>query len=412
MTSGVALLHYSCPPVVGGVEEVLHQQALLLVRHGHRVLVLAGQGGSLGGGIEVALHPLLSSAAPEVAAAQETGDDEAIAALTQRCLAVLREHCAGFSTLVAHNVLAMPFNLPLTLAVRRLAEDPSGPAVLGWNHDSPYLYPEHDSRLDSPPWTVLRDPAGAVRWITISSARQAEFAALYGGVVPAVVPNGIDPARFLKLEPSTTQMAREQGLLEADLVLVQPSRLHPRKNVELSIRVLRALRDTGRDARLVVTGAHDPHDPSARGYARRLRSLAVELGVADAVVLVAEYVFADGVRLQPSEVVMRDLYHVADVLFLPSRSEGFGLPLLEAGLIRLPVACADIPVLRGIGGEDVYRFRLDARPEDIAAAVVGHLDALPTHRWYRRILTSFTWERIYRDQIRPLLVDAAGDARL
>lgn len=406
--AGVALVHYSSPPVVGGVEEVVHQQALLLRRHGHRVRVLTGEGGDQGDGVDVAVHPVLGSRYPATIAAQESGDADALDALTAHCLDVLRSCLDGMGTLLAHNVLTMPFNLPLTRALRTLA-GAGAVRVIGWNHDSPYFYVDHDRRLQRPPWTVLRDPHPAVRWVTISPARQTEFRALYGGaVVPDVVPNGIDPYRFLKVEPRTAALAEEQGLLDADLVLVQPSRLHPRKNVELSIRVLRSLRDTGSDARLLVSGAHDPHDPAAAGYARRLRSLAEELGVGAAVIVVADHRLADGSRIPASDIVVRDLCMVADVLFLPSRSEGFGLPLLEAGLIRLPVACADIPPLRGMGGDDVYRFALDDHPDAIARGVLDHLSGLPTHRWYRRVLHSYTWERVYADALRPLLADTSG----
>ena len=45
----VALLHYTAPPVVGGVEQVLGQHARLLAEAGHAVRVVAGRGGVPGG---------------------------------------------------------------------------------------------------------------------------------------------------------------------------------------------------------------------------------------------------------------------------------------------------------------------------------------------------------------------------
>ncbi len=50
----------------------------------------------------------------------------------------------------------------------------------------------------------------------------------------------------------------------------------------------------------------------------------------------------------PSDAVVGDLYRVCDALFLPSRDEGFGLPVLEAAASRLPVVCADLPSVRAI----------------------------------------------------------------
>jgi mannosylglucosylglycerate synthase len=406
----VALLHYSCPPVVGGVEEVVRHQANVLAHHGHQVRVVAGAGGSgdrngvVGRhGVTVQIHPLLASGAFDAVTDDPSSLDRGAAEVE----AVLEQALEGIDVVMAHNVLTMPFNLPLAVALRRIAVR-HAPVVVGWNHDSPYFYPDYPARLDAEPWAVLRRPDPDIRWVTISQARAGEFADLYGGVRPAVVPNGIDPHSFLKLEPQTSALVREEGLFEAELVMVQPSRLHPRKNVELSLRVLAALRARDIDARLLITGAHDPHDPAAVGYATALLRLAAELSVTDPAVMLAGYTLSDGSHLNSSQLGIRDLYQVADVLFLPSRSEGFGLPLLEAALIRLPIACADIPVLREVAGDGAYLFDLDDPPERIADGLLAHLDTMPTHRVYRRVVPGLTWEHVYQGHLRPLLLELAS----
>ena len=40
----VALLHYSAPPIVGGVESVLGHHARLMADAGHQVQIIAGRG--------------------------------------------------------------------------------------------------------------------------------------------------------------------------------------------------------------------------------------------------------------------------------------------------------------------------------------------------------------------------------
>ncbi len=64
------------------------------------------------------------------------------------------------------------------------------------------------------------------------------------------------------------------------------------------------------------------------------------------------HLLVDGPPAWRSPRVVADLYRIADALFLPSREEGFGLPVLEAGVSRLPVICADIPALRELAGDD------------------------------------------------------------
>jgi glycosyltransferase involved in cell wall biosynthesis len=48
-----------------------------------------------------------------------------------------------------------------------------------------------------------------------------------------------------------------------------------------------------------------------------------------------------------------DLYRVvagAAALVMPSRDEGFGLPVLEALACNVPVVCSDVPALREVAG--------------------------------------------------------------
>ena len=80
-----------------------------------------------------------------------------------------------------------------------------------------------------------------------------------------------------------------RGLFEKDLVLLHPTRLLRRKNVETSLRVTAALRNQGCDAVLLVTGAEDSHNPDSHDYAEALRALRAELKLeADALFLADE----------------------------------------------------------------------------------------------------------------------------
>src|SRR5439155_1352993 len=79
-----------------------------------------------------------------------------------------------------------------------------------------------------------------------------------------------------------------------------------------------------------------------------------------------------GIRASYDQVV--DLYALADVLVFPSESEGFGIPMLEAGLHRMPIVCSDIPALRETGGDDPLYVPPDANGEQIADAVERALD--------------------------------------
>lgn len=45
------------------------------------------------------------------------------------------------------------------------------------------------------------------------------------------------------------------------------------------------------------------------------------------------------------------LYSGADVFYMPSRYEGFGMPILEARKCGTPVVCSDVPAMREASGK-------------------------------------------------------------
>ena len=57
----IAILHYTCPPVVGGVEEIVRQQASLFHRYYHPVKIIAGDGSQFTEDYEVEINPIFSS---------------------------------------------------------------------------------------------------------------------------------------------------------------------------------------------------------------------------------------------------------------------------------------------------------------------------------------------------------------
>jgi glycosyltransferase involved in cell wall biosynthesis len=403
----IALLHYSCPPVIGGVEMVVSQQASLVHSYSHKVTILAGAGEPLTGGYSVEINGLLGSRNPHVRQAcrlvTDRNDTSALDRLVDEIYTYLHRALRDCHILIAHNVMTMPYNLPLTLALLRIAEEGSLP-IVSWNHDSPYFYPRYPQHLDVSPWDVLKRFHSCMRCVVISESRRKQFSQLYGRDDQIhVIFNGIDPIIFFGLDPVSLQLIREQELFSEDFLMVQPSRLHPRKNVELSIQVTRALQNRDLKARLLVTGAYDPHEPKTVEYAESLIRLSRELGIEKDVLILADYRFKSGETLRHDRIIMRDLYLISDILFLPSWEEGFGIPLLEAGMMKLPVVCSDIPVFREIGKQDVYFFKLDETPEQIAEKVLRLTAELKPRCLFRRTIRSHSWDNIYQAKLLPLL---------
>ncbi len=401
----IAILHYSCPPVVGGVEEVVREQAHLFHRNYHPVKVIAGSGAHFSKDFDVELNPLIGSRNPEVLDIQKdpAADSRRLEVIADKIYNYLKSTLSKFDVLIAHNVITMHFNLPLAMAIHRLADN-QVIRVVSWNHDSPYFYEDHPVEIDRRAWSILRDYNPDISYIAISSSRAKEFRRLYGIKEDlTVIPNGIDPVTFFHLDHSTFRLIMENNLLEADLIFVQPSRLHPRKNIELSIKVIEALHGLGINAKLLLTGAYDPHGIDARDYCNKLENLAESLNVEKEIIIIADYTFKSGERMRADRIAMRDLYLISDLLFLPSIQEGFGLPLLEAGMIKLPIACSDIAPFKDIAGEDACFFSLDDNPGKIAENVLQFLKGMKPHGMYRNVICNYVWDNIYTHSIKPFL---------
>jgi glycosyltransferase involved in cell wall biosynthesis len=409
MGKRIALLHYTAPPVVGGVESVLAQHAALLAEAGHAVRVLAGRGQAWRPGIVFDLLPLADSRHPDVVAAKGELDAGRVPpdfdALTDQLVQALLTTAGNCDLLIAHNVCSLNKNLPLTAALYRLSARPGFPRLVLWHHDLAWTTPRFAAELHPGyPWDLLRTHWPGVTQVVVSAERQRELATLLGLAPESirVVPNGVDASRFLKLEPQTETLARELGLLRAAPLLLLPVRITPRKNIELALRTLAALRlHNGLDARLVVTGPLGPHSPGNADYFVRLRALRATLGLDDSFHFLAEHTEA-----YLPDAIVADFFRLADALFLPSREEGFGIPLLEAAFSRRPVFCADIPALRELGQSEAVYFSPDADPAEIAALVATRLLADRVYRFAARARMGYSWEQIYTRHLEPLLREA------
>lgn len=408
----IILLHYSAPPVVGGVESVLGQHARLMSDAGHAVAVVAGRGSQVDSRIPFLPLPLANSLHPEVLKVKAGLDRGVVPPEFEPLAAQLTtalDHLIGDADVViAHNVCSLHKNLALTAAIKNLFESPRRARLILWHHDLAWAAPRYRPELHpGPPWDLLRKPPAKATHVAVSELRRDELADLLG--IPAntiaVIPNGLDLSRFFKLEGRTRQLLGQLDLLHAAPILLLPVRITPRKNIELAFRVLHELRKDYPSAVLIVTGPPGPHNPDNRHYLERLLHLRRELGLSEAAHFLTELSDdpSTGSGQGLPDAVIADFYRLADLLFLPSREEGFGIPILEAGLSGLPIFCADIPPLRALADGRAEFFAPEADPAELAGRIARRLEADSGYRLRARVRQEYNWERIFAGQIAPLL---------
>lgn len=347
--------------MLGGVEAIVESHRKLLAGAGYAVRVVAGRG-------DCEVVPELDSRHPEVealtrrlAAGEETGEE--FKRLATRIGERLRTVLAEVDLVLAHNVLTMHFNLPLAAAVA------DGRRVLAWTHDLAWTNPRYAAfRRPGPPYDLLHEASPGVRYTAISRRVQEQLAETYR-VAAEAVPNGIDRAALLRLRRSTLELLRPAGLLDAAPLVLVPFRLTRRKRIELAIEAVALLAERLPRLRLAVTGPLGPHSADNQAYWEELVALRRTLGLEERVIFLREL----GDPHPVDGEMIAELYQLASAVLLTSESEGFGLPVLEAGLARVPVVCSDLDVFREVAGGAAWTFAPDATADAVAAALEAAL---------------------------------------
>jgi glycosyltransferase involved in cell wall biosynthesis len=403
----IDILHYTGPPVVGGVESVIAQHARVMAEAGHRVRILAGRGAQFDDRISFINIPRADSRHSEIESIKARLDQGSVPPEFNSVVKLLadnfREICSDTQVLFAHNVCSLNKNLVLTAALRQLHDSGGSPRFILWHHDLAWTTARYRAELhEGYPWDLLRsDWPGAIQ-VVVSELRRSELAQLIQ--VPMerirVIPNGLDIARFLKLEAQTVKFIQRLDLLSAAPLLLLPVRITPRKNIELALGVLAALRTEFPKAKLVVTGPLGPHNPANTLYFEKLQRIRSELRLEGVVHFLAEYT-----QEYLPDSIISDFYHLADALLLPSREEGFGIPILEAGLTGMPIFCADIPPLHELGRRNVHYFSPEAVPSEVSGMIARALAGDKQLRLRWRVREDYTWEKIFKAHIAPLLAN-------
>jgi len=345
----LALLHYTAWPEMGGVENMVRDQANMLVSAGHQVKVLTGRGRDPHEGYEFVLIPELAPDFPlykTVRAVLDRGQsDQNFSQYRSMLAAALETALADVDLTFVHNVFTMHNNLALTRALHDLAPKRK---MVAWTHDltatnSDYSLPNPAQ----PPWNLVRTSSRDVTYAATSDLRAEEMKThLKLPVAPQVIPNMVDPARIFGCTPEMRKALLALEIPWRDYVFLLPARVMVRKNIDFAIEIVKKLRDQGQNPLLLITGAKVPDSPASEHYGAFLRqSLPPQLETH--VVFVSDY-------FPVHDDTLRDLYLLADCVLFPSKQEGFGLPVLEAAMHRLPIWCQDIPAFRALDGPGAF----------------------------------------------------------
>lgn len=283
---------------------------------------------------------------------------------------------ASLDLLVVENALAIPMHLPLGLALARLIAQTGIPAI-GHHHD--FYWERERFQVHCIPG-VLEDvfppDLPNLRHVVINSLAQQALRERRG-LESVVMPNVLD---FDAPPPGgddyNADLRAALDLRPGDLLILQPTRIVPRKGIELAIELVSRLPLA--NCKLCLT---HPAGDEGWDYLRALQAQAAAVGV-DLRYIADRFASQRGRQPDGRKVYSPwDAYHHADLVTYPSLYEGFGNALLEAiysrrpALVnRYPVYVADIAPL----GFDFVEIAGQVTAE--AVAQVQHLLTDPARR--------------------------------
>lgn len=322
-----------------GVSLETAKLAAVLRQMGHEIFYCAGE---LDGDIPGLLAPELHFTDPTAVAlgkrafGSKTGDGNLFADIMARAVELkapiyqfIRENELQY--LIIQNAFAIPIQLPLAAALAQVLLETRLPA-LAHNHD---FYWERErfahSRIPGFLDTYLPPELPNLKHAVINSQAQRDLKARRG-LDSVLIPNVFD---FVTPAPGidayNADFRQAIGVSADDWLILQPTRVVPRKGIELAIDLVARLNDPR--TKLVIT--HHAGDEGL-GYLHNLQKVAAELGVdlryVAGQVDDARRMTHDGRKIY----ALWDTYPHADFVTYPSLYEGFGNALIETIYFRKP----------------------------------------------------------------------------
>lgn len=237
--------------------------------------------------------------------------------------------------LIIQNAVTIPMHVPLGVAITEFLAETGMPAI-SHNHDfywerSRFLVNAVQDLLDMSFPPSLPN----LQHVTINSAARDELA-WRKGLSSILIPNVLDfenPGRYQTADPRDVRA--HLGIAPDDILILQPTRVVPRKGIEHAITIVSKLKDSR--CKLVVS--HESGD-EGHGYMESLKDHAADMGV-DLRFIHTKLGEAsiDGKRSddEGSPYSLWDVYPCSDLVTYTSLYEGFGNALLETVLFRKPL---------------------------------------------------------------------------
>jgi len=253
----------------------------------------------------------------------------------------------NIDVLHVENVLTLPFNIPLGIALANLIGNKKMPAVVR-HHDFFWERNYYITHNNVPKILGKNFPPkrGIIKHVTISRRARNDLLR-WTGIEATAVPNYFDFVDIQKQDSYNRDFRESFGIAKGDILLLQPTRILERKRIERSIefsaKLSKALK---KNCVLLITGP--PAINISPDYLPMLSNKTRGLGAN--VVFGHKQIFLHRKKNEKGEKVysIADAYAHADMVTFPSDIEGFGNVVIEACVHKKPLFTHNYPVLKEI----------------------------------------------------------------
>lgn len=407
MKPRIGIIHYSYPPIIGGVETIVRQQAHLFSDHMFPVTVLVGDGVSDRREINLieiseikSLRNINNQLYQQILDEKEFPPD--FFELSEAIYKKLGEYLKELDLIVIHNMLTLKFNLPFNYAFKRFVEANPHKKYIAWTHD---VTLDQGTKkhvfINDQIENLVYKPFPQVYYVAISQFLKKTLEDLVGFSKNSihVIPNALPIKEFLNLHDQTIRLITNHKLLDADPLIFLPGKMMSHKNIDVAVKILSELKKVYSFPKLVIS-ARAFHHNNNNEYVSRIYKMINELGLEQNVMNVQD-------ELKEAAIgdfeVVKDLYKICDIVFFLSSYENFGLPILEAGITKTPIICNDLEVFHEISKENVYFISISRPPEEIAEYVIEVLKQQKTANLFKEIKQKYSLETVFQKQILPLV---------
>lgn len=258
--------------------------------------------------------------------------------LKEELYAFLKEF--GIDLLIVENALSIPMNVPLGLALSEVIAETNIPTI-GHHHDFSWERSRFSLNAAADFLGAAFPPTlNSIRHVVINSYAGSQLA-LRKGVTSILVPNVMDFENPPQ-PPSEPvgQFRKELNIGPQDHIILQPTRIVPRKRIELALELTRRL-----DMNCVVIITHESGDEGT-DYAIYLQRYAELLGVS---VIFGTGKIDHARKDLPNEghvFSLADAYQYADLVTYPSTVEGFGNAFLETIYYKRPIVISSYEIFK------------------------------------------------------------------